>query len=220
MHTDVEIDTAADTLTIQPWPDAVIDALGHDPRSWYVEKYWLGILGPSTTWLLRRLAAGLEAEPEGYQLPLAETARSLGLGDRGGRNSPFVRALTRCVQFDLAQVHDQRALAVRRMVPPLNRRQLVRLPAALQEAHQRWQEAQLHAPAATDMRRRASQLALSLFELGEDAEATERQLLRWRFDPVLAREVTRWAQRHHQQRVAERSVTMAGSAPGSGPDAA
>ena len=44
-----------DTISIRPWPDPVIDALGHDPRSSYVETYWLGILGPSTTWLLRRL---------------------------------------------------------------------------------------------------------------------------------------------------------------------
>jgi hypothetical protein len=35
----------------------VVDTLGFDPRSSYVED-WLGILGPSTTWLLRRLAAG------------------------------------------------------------------------------------------------------------------------------------------------------------------
>jgi hypothetical protein len=37
------------TLTVRPWPDGVIDALGHDPRSAYVEQFWLGILGPSTT---------------------------------------------------------------------------------------------------------------------------------------------------------------------------
>ncbi len=42
-------------LPVRPWPDGVIDALGHDPRSLYVERFWLGILGPSTTWLLRFL---------------------------------------------------------------------------------------------------------------------------------------------------------------------
>ena len=47
-----------DHLTIRPWPDVLIDAHGHDPRSEHVETYWLGILGPSTTWLLRRLVAG------------------------------------------------------------------------------------------------------------------------------------------------------------------
>src|ERR1700737_3809511 len=92
-----------DLLTIRPWPDDVIDALGFDPRSAYVEAYWLGILGPSTTWLFRRLVAGLDRSPEGFELPLAETARQLGLGDRGGRHSPFLRAITRTVQFDLAR---------------------------------------------------------------------------------------------------------------------
>src|SRR3954447_24272879 len=101
-----------DSLTIRPWPDDVIDLLGHDPRSNYVETYWLGILGPSTTWLLRRLVTRLEANPARHDLPLSETASCLGLGNKGGRNSPFVRALTRCVQFDLAQCHGDAVLAV------------------------------------------------------------------------------------------------------------
>ena len=44
------------TLPIVPWVDPVIDSLGFDPRSTYVETFWLGILGPSTTLLLRRIA--------------------------------------------------------------------------------------------------------------------------------------------------------------------
>src|SRR5438132_13015805 len=97
---------SVDVLEIRPWPDPVIDALGHDPRSSYVEQFWLGILGPSTTWLLRRIATGLESSPGGFELPLADTARALGLGHMGGRNSPFVRALSRLGQFDLAQAED------------------------------------------------------------------------------------------------------------------
>src|SRR3954447_18606141 len=61
----------SDTITVVPWPDDVIDALGHDPRSNYVETYWLGTLGPSTTWLLRRLVAGLDTEPNGYEMSLS-----------------------------------------------------------------------------------------------------------------------------------------------------
>ena len=118
----------------------------------YVEQYWLGILGPSTTWLLRRLAAGLEANPEGFDLPLAATAQALGLGGRGGRHSPFMRAFTRCCQFDLAEARSAGAIAVRRKLPPLNRRQVQRLPAHLQESHQAWQEDQLRTPAADQLR--------------------------------------------------------------------
>ena len=149
-------------LTVLAWPDPVIDALGHDPRSSYVERFWLGILGPSTTWLLRHLAAGLDASPEGFDLDLPQTAQALGLGSRGGRHSPFMRALTRLCQFDLAEARPEGALAVRRRVPPLNRRQVLRLPPPLAEAHQAWQTAQLQTPASEQQRRRARRLAAGL----------------------------------------------------------
>ena len=189
-------------VPIRPWPDGVIDALGHDPRSSYVEQFWLGILGPSTTWLLRRLAAGLEAHPEGFDLPLADTAQALGLGSKGGRHSPFMRALGRCCQFDLADARADGVLAVRRKLPPLNRRQLLRLPPSLQAAHAQWQEDQLRTPAADQLRHRCRRLALSLIELGEDLEATERQLQRWKFHPTLSREAASWAWDRHRRALA------------------
>ena len=33
-------------LRIEAWIDPVIDELGHDPRSAYVETFWLPVLGP------------------------------------------------------------------------------------------------------------------------------------------------------------------------------
>ncbi len=194
-------DPAPASLQIRPWPDPVIDQRGVDPRSGYVEQYWLGILGPSTTWLLRRLVAGLEASPAGYELDLAETAAALGLAGPG-RNGPFVRALTRCCQFELAHVPEDGVLAVRRRIPPLSARQVARLPEALQAAHRRWQEAQAGAGVEA-VRRRTRRLALSLVELGEDLEATERQLMRWRFHPALCHEAAVWAWKRHQQAAAE-----------------
>ncbi len=181
------------TLVIRPWPDPVIDALGHDPRSAYVERFWLGVLGPSTTWLLRLLAAELEASPDGCELDLREVASMLGLGTRGGRHSPFMRALGRCCRFDLAEMRPDGSLAVRRRVPPLNRRQLMHLPPTLQDAHQRWQEANLRVPAAEHHRRRGRRLALSLLELGEERDEAEHQLLRWGLAPDLAQEAVAWA---------------------------
>ncbi len=188
-----------DTITVRPWPDPVIDALGHDPRSPYVERFWLGVLGPSTTWLMRLLAAGFDASPAGFDLDLSEAATVLGLGGRGGRHSPFIRALGRCCRFDLAESRGENVLAVRRKIPPLNRRQLLHLPPALQEAHRAWQEAVLDVPGAEQLRRRSRRLALSLLELGEDREATERQLLRWKFHPAVAREAAVWAADRHRQ---------------------
>lgn len=186
-------------LPVRPWPDSVIDALGHDPRSAYVERFWLGILGPSTTWLLRYLANRLDATPEGFDLDLASTAQALGLGAKGGRHSPFMRALSRCCQFDVAEARPDGTLAVRRKLPPLTRRQVMRLSPELIAAHQAWQESELLTPVHEQQRRRSRRLALSLIELGEDAQAAEDQLARWRFHPVLCREAAAWAVERHQQ---------------------
>jgi len=195
-------DLSTDVLTIRPWPDEVIDALGHDPRSAYVERFWLGVIGPSSVWLLRRVASGLEAAPSGFTLPLADTARAIGLGG-DGRSSAFARTLGRICQFDLARIELPDTVAVRRKLPPLARRHLARLPASLQEEHRQWQELELQVPELDRQRNRARKLAMSLIALGEDLEATERQLLRWRLHPSLCREAALWAWREHAQAAAD-----------------
>jgi hypothetical protein len=197
-----------DSLTIRPLADPVIDAVGFDPRSDYAERFWLGVLGPSTLLLLRRIAASLEEHPSGFPLPLADTARELGLGHMGGRNNPFVRALGRLCTFDMAQPMGEGVLAVRRRNPPLNRRQVVHLPEPLQAAHQRYQEEQLARAGGASphdaLRQRARELALSMVQLGEDTGAVESQLARWRFHPALCREASVWASEEHARRAAQR----------------
>jgi len=59
-------------------PDSVIDNVGHDPRSSYVERFWLGVLGPSSVVFLRRIANEFETNPSGFELPLMETAKDAG----------------------------------------------------------------------------------------------------------------------------------------------
>jgi len=39
-----EEDEMAGAIRVMPWPDPVLDAIGHDPRSWYVETFWLPTL--------------------------------------------------------------------------------------------------------------------------------------------------------------------------------
>ena len=187
-------------LDVRPWPDVVIDELGHDPRSPYVEQFWLGVLGPTATWLMRRLASGLEREPAGFELDLALTAGELGLGHRSGPHSPFIRSLQRCVHFGLVEPIGDATVRVRRKLPPLTRMQLERLPEALRAAHAQWVSGP--APGTTvaveQLRNRARHLALSLLELGEDGEATERQLHRWRVHPAMAHDATAWAVARHR----------------------
>lgn len=188
----------SDTLGVRPWPDDVVERVGFDPRSPYVERFWLSIIGPSATWLMRRIAAGFDASPDGFELPLGDTARALGLGDRAGRHSPLLRTVNRLILFDLAHASGPSELTVRRKLAPLSRRHTSRLSPALQEAHERWQAEQLEEPPGEALRRRGRQLALSLLELGEDAEAAERQLLRWRYHPALAKEAVAWATERHR----------------------
>jgi hypothetical protein len=191
------------SLTVVPWPDLVIDTVGHDPRSPYVERFWLGVLGPSATWFVRRLADGLDAAPDGYELDTAVAAAELGLGRRGGKHAPFMRTIERCCRFGAAELHDT-TLRVRRKLPPLTRSQLERLPEPLRVDHQRWLEAEQPEPGTTvnveTARQRARQLALSLLELGEDGASAERQLFRWRVHPAMAHEATAWAVATHEAR--------------------
>lgn len=182
-----------DTLVIEPWPDTVIDQLGHDPRSVYVERFWLGILGPSTILLLRRLADDLEAHPTGFTLDLPDAARSLGIGTRGGRHSPFMRTVERVCRFGAGQWRGAETLAVRRHLAPLTRSQVARLSPALQTQHQQWVELPRPEPDVVRMKERARGLALSLLDLGEEASTVERQLHRWRFHPAIAHEALQWA---------------------------
>ena len=210
------------TLRVVAWEDAVIDELGHDPRSAYVERFWLGILGPSATWLLRRLAAGLEAAPDGYELELGVAATELGLGNRSGKHAPFVRCIERCCRFGATdlQLHGSPTLRVRRKLPPLTRAQVERLPDALRTEHQVWLERPGDgSPVVLEqLRHRARQLALSLLQLGEDGETTERQLHRWRVHPALAHEATAWAvSRHRAARAAAEEQHRAAAAGGDGP---
>jgi hypothetical protein len=196
------------SLTVQPWVDPVIDAVGHDVRSPYVERFWLGLLGPSSTWLLRRLVTRLDAEPEGFELDLALTATELGLGIRSGRHSPFLRSIERCCRFGAAQHLDERTLRVRRKLPPLTRQQVGRLPAALQTAHAAWTDPPAPGLPIHELRERARGLALSLLELGEDTESTERQLHTWRLHPAIAHDAVAWAAQHREvsQRVPARDL--------------
>lgn len=189
---------APDQLHIRPWPDDVIDSMGFDPRSSYVETFWLSLLGPSTTWLLRRLVAGLEAHPDGYALSLAETARSLGLSARGAHRSAFVRAVGRTIKFELATPEGPDVLAVHRKVPPLNQRQVAKLAPELQAAHRRWQQEQLQTPSGELLRRRGRLLALSMMEMGDDLDRAEHRLLSLRYHPALAHDAAAWAWERHR----------------------
>jgi hypothetical protein len=179
-------------IRVTPWPDPVIDVIGHDPRSWYAETFWLPTLGPTALLLLRHLADRFEFDPSGVELPVADTAAALGLGPRDGEHSPLVRSLSRLQQFELAHKESEETIAVRRALPPVHRRHVRRLPTTLQARHAEWVEQQTNAPLDI-ARRRARRFALTLLAQGEPIDAVERALHAGGFHPALAHEAVRWA---------------------------
>ena len=149
---------AEDAAVIQvvPWRDQFVEQTGHDPRGDYVERFWLAVLGPSTTWFVRSISWGFAASPEGFALDLPETARALGISERMGRNSPFVRSVTRACQFDLASIDGvhpsgRTILRARTMLPWLSRRLASSLPPSLRAEHHLWLDAS--AVSAAEQRR-------------------------------------------------------------------
>ena len=183
----------SETIRIVPWSDPVVDTLGHDPRSPYPERFWLPTLGPTALLLLRHIAHRFDRSPGGFTLDVAETSRCLGLGERQGRNSPMARSLGRIVQFDLAASDEDGTLAVRRFVPPINRRHIRRLPPSVQAEHEAWVRAQLSEPPLATARRNARRTALLLYGLGDGRSDVEHALGAAGFNPAVARDAAVWA---------------------------
>lgn len=125
-------------LTVTPWRDASLERSGVDPRDPYVERFWLGILGPSTVLLLRRFARGLEEQPDGFKVPVLDTSRALGLGRGTGSRSPIMRTVARAESFGMLHLAAPLRIEARTHLPLLSQRQLQRLPPVLRQLHADW----------------------------------------------------------------------------------
>jgi hypothetical protein len=173
------------TLIVVPWHDDVVDNVGYDARSSYAELFWLNVLGPTASWLLRRMVTGLDEYPGGYELDLDQTASSIGLVFAPNVSNPFARSMNRCVMFGAARGVDG-GLAVRRKLPPVSARQLARMPPYLRNAHDAWRVR----TTTPDELRRATLLAEAMRAAGDPPEAIERQLLGLGISPATAMHVT------------------------------
>lgn len=173
-----------ETLMIVPWDDPVVNAVGFDVRSAYVDLFWLSILGPTSTWLLRHLHRGLLRYPYGYETDVAELAAVVGVGLSHGTASQFGRALQRCEIFGMTRSIPD-ALAVRTKVPPLSARHLARLPDPSRELHEHWIAHRSDPP-----RQRATMLATTMRDLGDDPPTIKRHLVAIGVDVTLAEQAT------------------------------
>jgi hypothetical protein len=133
-------DAPVDRTVVRPWHDPTLDLVGQDPRGEYLERYWLGVVGPSVVLLVRRFARGLAEHPHGFVISLSDTARAIGLSGGTSRNSQISRTVERACMFRLLRRTSPDTLEVRTHVPLLTHRQLQRLPLAVRTSHQAWLE--------------------------------------------------------------------------------
>jgi hypothetical protein len=162
------------------------------------------MVGPTALLLLRHLATRFDETSEGVELRVAETSQALGVGNREGSSSPILRTLARLEQFEVAYADPlSPTIAVRRNLPPVTRRQLGRLPMAIQRQHARLAEVNLGEPPHAEARRRARRLALVLHEQGDDDNQVERALGSIGFHPAICHEAARWVLARQREADAE-----------------
>ncbi len=185
-------DAEMSVIRVEPWEYADLEDYGHHPRSPYVELFWLSMLGPTSTWLLRRLSLLLEQSPKGFDLDIETFAREIGLGGRSALKTAFGRALDRCCRFGLTQKGRGSTLFVRRRIPSISPRMVERLTPGMRAIHDQciatigksWHSEELT---------RAKKIASVLHECGDSPDRIESQMHALQFHPALAFEASRWA---------------------------
>ncbi len=188
-----EPEGVSSNLHVICWEDPLLAKVGFDPRSKYVELFWLPVLGPSSTWLLRRIANQLDLQPQGFDLNLEEMAHSIGLGGATGRHSPLIRSIKRCVRYGAARRMRSGSVAVRKMLSQIPQRYLERLPQDLQSQHQVWALSNRDLTTPSTRCRRTRLEAIELLMSGTDPSNLESILHERNIHPALAFDAARWA---------------------------
>ncbi|MDE0497354.1 MAG: hypothetical protein OXH86_08375 [Acidimicrobiaceae bacterium] len=186
-------------LVVRPWDDPKLARRGHDPRSAYVERFWVGVLGPSAVWFLRLLAREFDelAPGEELRLDLDSTARRLGLQHRRGRTSTFMRTVDRCAMFGLACFTDDAVLMVRTHLPSVPRRLHDRIPQELRDEVGHWSRTDGHTDFSVGETRL---LASCMLMLGHGLHESAERLVTLGLAPNAANEATAWAWAQHRTR--------------------
>jgi len=124
-------------ITLTKWSDPLVEYWGFEPDSLYVERFWLPVLGPTATWLVRRLnyELGNTSDFRGaVDIDLGYVATTMGLSFAAGRNSPFTKAIQRLVMFGIAHSTED-GFALRTMLPAVAGRHARRWPEAFKAEH-------------------------------------------------------------------------------------
>lgn len=142
-----EAATPSSHLTVVQWRDPLVESCGYEMRGVYVERFWLPVLGPTCTLLLRRVADMFDAHPDGFTVDMHDLGAQLGVAFNDSAHNALSRAFLRCEMFGFSQRHTNRrdagshdSVAIRRVAPPLAQRHIKRLPASLVAMLEAWNE--------------------------------------------------------------------------------
>lgn len=102
----------------------------HEPTSAYVELFWLPTVGPTATWLYRRLTS-VTTQAGG---PVAFDVQDLG-GQLGVKPTAIKHTLERLVRFGLAYQWSAVTFGVPTRAPRLKVNEVMHLPRSLQDLH-------------------------------------------------------------------------------------
>ena len=131
-------------LTITAWRHAIVTPSCDLATCTYLERFWLGILGPTATWLTRYLSRVITDANRRPDPPVArsidwhELSARLGVSAHPLHDSVLSRAVNRLIMFNFATTLDhagEPCLAVRRTAPRIPERLLDRLHPVLLEEH-------------------------------------------------------------------------------------
>ena len=133
-------------FTVAPWRQTSIAQSCPLAECQYLERFWLGILGPTATWLARHLTRLVIAQPEvntsevGTTIDVSELGARLGVSIQPLHDSVLSRAINRLVMFNFAVPSgiDSSILEVRTYAPRVSDRLVARMHPSVRHAHWQW----------------------------------------------------------------------------------
>ncbi|MFM8870428.1 MAG: hypothetical protein ACKOFD_02480 [Actinomycetota bacterium] len=133
-------------ITVAPWRQASITRSCPLAECRYLEQFWLGILGPTATWLARHLSRLVMAQSEvntshvGITVDISELGARLGVSTQPLHDSVLSRAINRLIMFNFAAPSgsDESVLEMRTTAPRVSDRLVARMHPSLRDAHWQW----------------------------------------------------------------------------------
>lgn len=124
--------TTTRTLPLRRWND-VQAREGVDPRSRYVDHYWIPTLGPTSVCLARALMRMIARSGDLIEVHVDHLVAVLGLGPDGA--GAVTRSLQELFAVDVLTMGPEGEVLVRSQFPYLTAAQVADLPGALATAH-------------------------------------------------------------------------------------